>query len=158
VFKSVTTITELEQLQLRLAELGLEVDELKQENDDQRNANSRYVRVAAMSAASIACCAITHVQAALTQHMCRSATPRAALHWTRSHPPHEHILTSGAPAARAVCLRLTCSMELMTKQLQEEVAYEQELRRQLADQLDQQTSKVSRLQGCHAAAGCSRAT
>jgi hypothetical protein len=76
VFKSVTTITELEQLQLRLAELGLEVDELKQENDDQRNANSRYVHVAAMSAASIACCANTqsmirahaaHVQISDTQ-------------------------------------------------------------------------------------------
>jgi hypothetical protein len=45
VFKSVTTITELEQLQLRLAERELEVDELRQENHDQRNANSGYVHV-----------------------------------------------------------------------------------------------------------------
>jgi hypothetical protein len=50
-------------------------------------------------------------------------------------------------------------MELTTKQLQEEVAYEQELRRQLTDQLEQQASKVTRLQGvCHAAAGRLRTT
>jgi hypothetical protein len=33
-------------------------------------------------------------------------------------------------------------MELTTKRLQEEVAYEQDLRRQLAEQLEQQANKV----------------
>jgi TolA-binding protein len=164
VFKSVTTITELEQLQLRLAERELEVDELKQENHDQR---SRYVHIwqrcqlvtlhAVLMCNLEECPPNARVQPLLCQacaqrlqlklHIGKSSRHRAALLWTRSHSPFEHVLTSCAPAPRDVCVRLTCSMELTTKRLQEEVAYEQELRRQLADQLEQQASKVTRLQG-----------